>query len=113
MDQNLEPKGDPVYRKVKAKRVCPEDVGVYFLGESDETSFVGYMRPTMTDKEIQEYIEVQERLAAPCMKERKSRSQAPVGNTNTTAGGLFYLLAKALETTVDAEDEEGKEEARS
>ena len=97
MDQNLEPKSDPVHRKVKAKRVKPEEHGVYFLGASSKKSFVGYIRNAMTDEEIQEYIKVQERLAPPCMKERKSQSQTTVEdtNTNTDAGGLFLPTHKS------------------
>lgn len=107
MDQNLEPKVDPPYRKIKAKRVKPEEHGVYFLGASSKNSFVGYIRNGMTEEEIQEYIKVQEQLAPPGMKERKLRSEAVAENANTDAEGLFHPLARGLESASDAEDAKG------
>lgn len=111
MDQNLEPKGDMEEqrtRKLKAKRVSLKKSGIYFLGDSCSTSFVGYISGAMTDGEIQEYIEVQERLKPLSVKERERapQSQTPVEDANMEAPTSKINLSKSLETPDQPEDDE-------
>ena len=89
MDQNLEPKTSPPLPKLNAKRINPADKGYYFLGATSSDTFVGYIKPAMTDAEIKEYIEVQERLEPPAVREAKARSRAAAAaeNANISAGG--------------------------
>lgn len=59
----MEPKGEQPTRKLTAKAVSPESVGVYLLGATDPSSFVGYIKGAMNKKERDEYIAQQKRLA--------------------------------------------------
>ncbi len=106
MDQNLEGKDDVEERKLTAVHVPPEDVGIYFLGDSHPSSFVGYIVEAMTDEQIQEYIDAQERLKPPCMRKQAPQSETPVKNTNVNAGGSPSGAARALETVVEVEEED-------
>ncbi len=84
MDQNLEPKVDPPEIKIKVKRQTPKQSGYYLMGDTSPRSFIGYIkRGAWNEKQIQEYIEVQKRLAPDCVKERERAARTPVEDKNT------------------------------
>jgi hypothetical protein len=102
MDQNLEPKSATEFSEVQAESISPEESGVYFLGESSSTSFVGYLSNEMADEEIQEYIDVQKRLAPLCLKEAQPRSQAPVDTNHMNAEVSSSKVGQADATSSEA-----------
>jgi hypothetical protein len=113
MDQNMEPKVDTPEPKIKRKRVKPEDIGYYFLGATSPKTFVGYIKGGMTEAEIQEYIDFQERLAPPSRqkenREPQPELQEPAKDNSADAERPVFPARQPLTTIYEA-DEEGIEE---
>ncbi len=112
MDQNLEPKVDPPEIKIKTKRLTPEQSGIYLKNASPD-SFVGYIKKgAWNDKQIQEYIDVQKRLAPDCVKERERASKTPVENANTKVEGSKAATGRTRSTTAPADQKKENPVAR-
>ena len=95
---------DPPEIKIKAKRLTPEQSGIYLMGETSPRSFVGYIkRGAWSDEQIQEYIEVQKRLAPDCMKERARAAETPAENDNTKVEGSIAKNSRTRNTIAPAE----------
>lgn len=99
MDQNLEPKVDPPQVNIKAKRLSPEESGIYLNGETSPRSFVGYIKDgAWTDEQVQEYIEVQKRLAPDCVKERERAENTKAEGSTAKTGTTVAPAAKESST---------------
>lgn len=104
MDQNLEPKTGQPKRKLKAIPLSLQETGIYFLGATSPRSFVGYIEGGMTDEELQEYAEQQERLKPACMKKKTADSQ-----DLADAEGFDFSPPRFLETIPEVEEEDEEE----
>ncbi|ERF72152.1 hypothetical protein EPUS_02943 [Endocarpon pusillum Z07020] len=113
MDQNLEPKVDPPKIKIEAKRLTPKQSGIYLMGETSPRSFVGYIKHgAWTEEQIQEYIEVQKRLAPDCVKERERASETAAKDENTKVEGSTAKTGKPCNTVAQADKERDSTDTR-
>lgn len=113
MDQNLEPKVDPPKIKIKTKRQKPEKSDIYLMGATSPRSFVGYIKHgAWTEEQIQEYIEVQKRLAPDCVKERERASRTPANDENIKVEGSTAKTGKRCNTVAQADKERDNTDTR-
>lgn len=113
MDQNLEPKVDPPKIKIKTKRLKLEKSDIYLMGATSPRSFVGYIKHgAWTEEQIQEYIEVQKRLAPDCVKERERASKTPANDEYTKVEGSTAKTGKRCNTVAQADKKRDNTDAK-